>query len=237
MNPEIAERLNELEVANLIIRRDGKYELTWVGEAVLINFEPLLDTIKALEDNQEFWNMHDTEAIPDHLMHRIRDLKECHVVQAGASNLFESHSEFKKNVSSAIFFKGVTGVFIPSWIKQFSNLAKDGAKIDIVITREIFEKIRSEYPNELTEFLSRDARLYICNDELKLAFSITDTFFSLSLHCKNGKTYDHQHDLESDDSLAIKWGEALYGYYKNNSVEVLSQAEVMQETGQIRFSI
>lgn len=212
-SPEILPRLKELEVENLIIKQDGTYSLTSLGKVLALHYKPFLDTITAIEANKDFWNDHDISAIPESLIYRIKELKGCKVIRAEDCNLFESHREFVKNVSNSLCFKGATGIFIPSWIKLFSDLASRGASIEIILTNEVYNKIKSEYPSELKNLLLNNVLLYVSKDQLKAAFAITDQFFSLALFSNNGP-YDHRNDLEGYDPKAIKWGEDLFEYYK-----------------------
>lgn len=218
-SPEILPRLKELINEGLISREDSLYSITSLGKVVVRHYAPLFETVEAIERNGAFWRGHDLSPIPEDLLDRIYELAECDVVRAEAHDLFESHKEFKINVASALYFKGVAGVFISSWITQFSELAAQGVEIDIIITKSIYEKIMLEYPEQLDMFLKNGARLRVSDIPLKLAFSITDTFFSLALHCKNGP-YHHQDDLESNDSYAIQWGNELFEYYKKETEEI-----------------
>jgi predicted transcriptional regulator len=238
-SPEIIPRLKEMVASGLITKKCDTYSIAPFGSVLAKHYEPLLDTIAAIESNECFWLSHDVSSIPEELLFRIKELRKCNVVKAEAHNLFDSHKEFKENVSNALYFKGVTGVFIPSWIKQFSVLASQGVEIDIIITKEIYEKIRNEYTEQLVSFLQNGARIRVSDGPLKLAFSITDQFFSMSLHCKNGATYDHQNDLESNDLVAIKWGEDLFEYYKGKSVEIKLPAneDITQESDLLQLSI
>jgi predicted transcriptional regulator len=63
--------------------------------------------------------------------------------------------------------------------------------------------------------------LYILDGDIKFAFVVTNKFLSLSLFFKNG-IFDAQRDLISLDKSALKWGEALFNYYKERSEEIKS---------------
>jgi predicted transcriptional regulator len=63
-SPEILPRLKEMEAANMIVRRDGMYYLTSLGRVSAIYYKPFLDTLTAIEANEDFWRDHDLISIP-----------------------------------------------------------------------------------------------------------------------------------------------------------------------------
>jgi predicted transcriptional regulator len=218
-SPEILPRLKEMEAAKMIIRQDGLYSLAPLGTVAAMYYRPLLDTLDAIEANGEFWGEHDLSAIPDELLFRIQELKECKVITETEYSL-ESHRQFIENVKRSKCFKGVTSVFIPSYPKMFLELALSGMEVSIIVTEHMFKKIQEEYAYELEEGLKcKNASMRVLTIPTRLSFAITDMFFSLSLFTLSG-AYDHQNDLEGFDYTAVKWGEAVFNYYLENSIEV-----------------
>ena len=57
-------------------------------------------------------------------------------------------------------------------------------------------------------------------DELKIAFTVTDTFLSLGLFTLDGR-YDVTMDLVSEDKKALKWGLDLFEYFRKKSRRVI----------------
>ena len=80
-SPEILPRLKEMEAANLITRQEGMYHLTSLGKVATIYYKPFLDTLSAIEINEDFWKDHDLSVIPEVLLNRIQELKECRVIR------------------------------------------------------------------------------------------------------------------------------------------------------------
>ncbi len=56
-------------------------DLTSLGKVAAIYYRPFLDTLTAIETNEDFWRNHDLDAIPDTLLSRIQELKDCRVVR------------------------------------------------------------------------------------------------------------------------------------------------------------
>lgn len=220
-SPEIKPRIKEMEAANIVIKTDGAYQLTPFGKILSSYYKPLLDTLTAIESNGDFWESHDLSAIPEELLYRIQELKDCTVVKAENYNLFESHREFKENVAKSWHFKGASCIFIPSWIELFTELSSEGVQIEIILTELIFNKIKTEYSSELRALLEGNTRLYMCTEPLNAVFATTDQFFSLALTTINGNFYDHKNDLIGVDQTSVTWGESLFEHYKERSIEII----------------
>ena len=88
-SPEILPRLKEMEAANMIVRQDGMYRLTSLGKVSAIYYKPFLDTLTAIEANEDFWRDHDLGAIPDMLLNRIQELKDCRVVRDEHEHIYD----------------------------------------------------------------------------------------------------------------------------------------------------
>lgn len=220
--PEILPRLKEMESSGLIIKEENYcYHLSKTGEVIAAKFKPFLDTIQAIDSNIDFWNDHELSAIPDDLLHRLDELKDCHVHEIDYS--FESHPDFIKHVLESNTFKGVASIFIPTWPFMFLELAKEGVDIEIVVTKNVLDIINNRYPEMLEEGLSYpNAHMYLYKEKADIAFATTDVFLSLSLISNKNNMYDPCNDLMGFDPMALNWGEDLFTYYKNHSTELKS---------------
>lgn len=216
-NSEIHPRLKEMTKAGILERQGDLYCITPIGYALSRHFEPLLDTISAIEANEDFWKDHDLSSIPHELLYHLKDLKDCTLVTEDFS--FESHPQFIKNIMNAERVAGVSPVFNPGWPKMFLGLAKKGVEVSLIVTLKVFEKIKENFYLELEEGLTyKNAKMFICEDTT-VAFAVTDSFCSLSLFTKEG-VYDSTHDLIGFDKNAIRWFEKLFKYHLDNSIEV-----------------
>lgn len=204
-----------------LIETDGKqYSITPLGKSLAKHFEPLLDAITAIESNNDFWIEHDLSGIPEHLLDRINELKDCRVFEEEQSYVYDTHRPFVKNVLASKKFEGITTVFFSYWIDMFLLLAQKGVEISIIVTEDVLARIRNEYSEELEDGLNHpNAHMYVIQESPKIAFAVTDRFLSLSLFLKNG-IYDPRDDLMGFDSTAIKWGKDLYKYCMERSIEV-----------------
>ena len=54
-SPAILPRLKELEDANMILKQEGLYQLSSLGKVSFIHYKSFLDTLAAIEVNDDFW--------------------------------------------------------------------------------------------------------------------------------------------------------------------------------------
>lgn len=220
-SPEILPRLKEMEGANMILKQEGLYHLSSLGKVSILHFKPFLDTLASIEANQDFWMNHDHDAIPDKLLGRIQELKDCKVVTNEHEHIYDSHKSFIENVTSSTQFKGFTSIFLPNFPKMFLGLARNNVPVSIIVTPNVFVKVKNEYNAEIREFIKYEHTSFYVSDYAKVTFGVTDRFLSLSLFYKNG-TFDPGSDLVGFDPSSIKWGEDLFKHYKEKSIEIKS---------------
>lgn len=221
-SPEIIPRIKEMETKNLICKDNKHYVLTPIGKVVARFFQPLVNTLHVIEENEEFWKKHMVEAIPQHFLERIGELGTCRLVENRLENMYEPHTEFFENIAKSEFVMGVAPIFNPAYPSFFLQLAQRKVHIALILNKNVFEKVKKEYEDTLQGFLDcNNASLHIIYGDIKLAFVVTNNFFSLSLFFKNS-TFDAQRDLICFDKSALKWGEELFNYYKERSEQIKS---------------
>jgi len=220
-SPEISPRVKEMLTADLISKNDKKYHITPMGKAILDHYRPLLDILETIEKNQTFWKEHYVSDIPPNLLKDLAKLKNCDLVSDAVENIYESHKVFEENVSKSSYIKGLSCIFIPTYPDFFVSLAENNVPTSLILTENVFYKVAAEHREKLQFFLdSPKSELYVIND-LKLAFVVTDHFFSLSLFYANG-TYDPRNDLVGYDEGSIAWGEEIFEYYRRRSRRIAS---------------
>jgi len=213
-------QIRKLEERNLVQRTGKNYELTDMGIIVTNAFFPLIRTTEFIEKHEDFLNGHDIKAIPDNLLKRIYEFANSNLTESKISELYEPHKEFMKYLQDSRKFLGIAPVFHHSYPPLFLKLAESGRQVSIILTREVFEKVKKEYGVELSKFIElENGELFISDNIIRMASAVTDNFFSMSLFFKNGG-YDSQRELISTDKAAIKWGEELFYHFIANSKKV-----------------
>ncbi|WP_330217364.1 helix-turn-helix transcriptional regulator [Methanococcoides methylutens] len=220
-SPEISPRLKEMEAANFIYKDEKEYHITPIGRVATKYLRPLIDTLHSIEKNETFWKEHILEGIPQHLLDRICELGECSIHEEGLENIYDSHKIFMNSIAEAKEVYGVSSIFIPSYPEFFSNLSKNSVPTSLILTRNVFEKVKNEYTEMMQSCLDSEATKLYLIDNAKVAFVATDNFFSLSLFFKNG-SYDPQRDLVGTGDTIANWGKELFEHYKKEAREITS---------------
>ncbi|MFP4654698.1 MAG: helix-turn-helix transcriptional regulator [Methanohalobium sp.] len=220
-SPEISPRIKEMEEANLIRKGNKKYHITSIGKIATKYLQPLLDYLNVIEKHEDFWKEHTLEDIPEDFLERLSDLGNCELLEDTSEHIYESHKEFTENISKSTVVKGISSIFIPTYPPFFEKLAKNNVPTTLILTEPVYEKVKNEHRKEIQTYLNSDNTSLYVMDDVKLAFVVTDYFFSLSLYFENGR-FDPHKDLLGFDESALKWGDDLFNYYKTQAREVKS---------------
>ncbi len=218
-SPEIIPQIRKLEKENLIFQQDKKYVLTEVGQIVTTSFAQFFKTLKIFEKDSKFWKEHNI-GIPEEFQMRLYELGDYKFFESTPTEIFKPHDEYIEKVLKSKWVKGVSPALHPEYAKQFLMMAEKGIPISLILTREVLEKIKDKYKEELvTGSEYKNAQVMICNEKISIAFTVTDFFFSMRLFLKDG-TYDFYKNIISYEKSALKWGEDLFNYYEKQSEKV-----------------
>jgi predicted transcriptional regulator len=116
--------------------------------------------------------------------------------------------------------RGVTSMFIPEFGSLLKELTIDkNVDVELVITKEILDGIDKKILKEIFADKSSKPKLYLMKEELKVAFTVTDSLISFGLFNFDG-TYDWNKDLIDTTEEGIRWGLDLFEWYRNISKEI-----------------
>lgn len=219
-SPEIIPQIRKLEKGNLISQEGKKYVLTEIGKIITQSFNQLSQTLKIFECNMKFWKEHNIGGIPEEFQMRLYALGDYKIFEGTPTEMFKPHEEYIKNLLKSKRMRGVSPVLHPEYSKVVTMLAERGADISIVVTREVFEKLKTESKKELQDYLCYgNASLRISDEQIKIAFTTSDAFLSMRLFLKDG-TYDFYKNIISYEISAMKFGEDLFNYYEKRSEKI-----------------
>ncbi len=214
-------QIRKLEKRNLVKQVKKEYMLTELGEVITMYFTPLIKTLRVIEDNEEFWATHDLSAIPLHLLKRISELGECKLVESSLKDWFDVHKPFIENLMKSKWIVGISPAYHPEYPPFFRKLGESGIPLSLIFTKVVFERLKRDYGGEeLQQFLKlENVKLFVSNQNIRLASATTDCFFSLSLFFKDGG-YDSERDLYSFEPSAVNWGRELFEYYLKGAEQI-----------------
>ncbi|MBC7080905.1 MAG: winged helix-turn-helix domain-containing protein [Thermoplasmatales archaeon] len=213
----------ELEDKKYIEERKEGFVLTPAGKIVGQKVLDLTNSFYVTGKHKEFWLTHDVDGIPKQFIARIGEIRNTEIVKSSPKNLLQVLALYVKHVSKAKELAGIS----PVYVEEFSNLVKKllnkGAKIRLVISKNIADKVFEAYKKEADEELRKkveegNLKIWLI-DDVKIAMTVTESFVSIGLFNLDG-TYDFSQDLVSYDEEAIEWGRELFEYYKSRAKEV-----------------
>ncbi|MCK5660872.1 MAG: winged helix-turn-helix domain-containing protein, partial [Methanosarcinales archaeon] len=182
--------------------------------------DDLVKTLEIIEKEEKFWKEHDLEAIPTPLLMKINELGDTQIAENSVEQLYEPHKVFLDNIARCKKVSGISPIVHPSYPEMFLQLAKNGIEVSLLLTKNAFMKVKSEYADLISEFLSFDnASLYVSQGNIKFTCIVTDTYFSISLFYKNG-IFDSRNDLVGEDTATLSWGDELFNYHRERAEKI-----------------
>jgi predicted transcriptional regulator len=112
----------------------------------------------------------------------------------------------------------VSSIIDPRYPDAIANSVRNGAEVDLVLTKKIFRHIQINHSNLMKELFGRDnLRFNIANaSDIKIAFMVTESNLFLGLYRFDG-SYDMENIIVCRGEEPRRWGLSLFEYYRENS--------------------
>jgi|Deesub1362A_J573_1020465.scaffolds.fasta_scaffold14061_2 predicted transcriptional regulator len=205
--------VNELQKLGFI-ERTPRIKLTNTGKILAHQFQLLKLNWEFLNRDVEFWNEHDLESIPEHMLLRISELGNYRIVKSGKAELLKYLQYFRSTVSSASFVRVVSSVLLPECVSVLSRISRD-AEVSMLISDDVLSTLSEHYSSELTTLLENGVEIYVI-ENLRILCLVTDRAICLGLYFKSGE-FDIRCGLFSHEKSAISWGLDLFEMLKSKS--------------------
>ena len=208
-----------LEEEHLIERDGKKFALTPIGSVLVKHMEPFIQTVDVFSRHKKFWQEHALGELPDEILLDIRDLGDYGIIENKDEEIFDINT-FLKNISQAKILKGISHTIHPGYPKFFSDLAKKGVESSLILTPGVFKITKEQYHDLLEEYLNCElTSLYVSKKDIRFSFTVTDSYFSISLFYNNG-VFDSKNDVISHDPSARAWGDRIFSHYQELSEKI-----------------
>ena len=217
----ILPQIKRLADSNLVIQKNGSYELTDMGDQVFKKVQSLVNVLTLLE-RDNYWIKNDLSGIPQYLLDRIGDLKDCSLVKPDPSQIFEPNMELLNHFSSSRYLMVFSSFYRPEFFSLYSNLGRMESEVTLIFTESVLEKILHNYERKIRKFPTvQNTELFVCNDGVKLTeLIVSDRGIMISLFDRDGRFY---HDyMYCSESQAINWATELFEFYKSRAWQVNS---------------
>jgi Predicted transcriptional regulator len=98
----LAPQLKTLRDEEIVVLKDGIYELTKIGMILVKNMYPLFETISILERDQRYWFDRNLSVIPAELTENIRGIGNYKLLEYDISEyMFDVPAEFRDNIKKS----------------------------------------------------------------------------------------------------------------------------------------
>lgn len=213
--------INELEKQNLVSREVDYYYLSETGKIIALKLIDMIRALVALKNFEKLWLNHEIDSIPQDLLMKIGDLSNLKLVESEKIDIFRPHGAYMQIILGSKKIKGVSPIFYPDYVDSFKNMIENGISVELVLTSSILRKTINSIDSGdlayLKKILSEEMlKIWEIEDEVKVAFTITDKFTVLGLFFLNG-SYDSTKLLIGDHDDAIIWSNKLFEYYRGKA--------------------
>lgn len=213
-------QIRMLEKHGLIYHSNDNYGLTSIGKVIVDEMRPFLDTIEALDKNEHYFSTHNTDAMPDELLKRIGEIRNCVLVEPGHVDAHDLNRNYLKETLTSISVYLIFTFMHPDFIPRFNMFLDAGLQINIIDSKELVEKLITEMPDECKYFLSFDnVKIYRYDKDVEISsLTVTDNGFLLRLLTNDGNFSNKQ--LICMGPEARKWGKDLYDHYLKDATQI-----------------
>ncbi|MGM0771829.1 MAG: helix-turn-helix transcriptional regulator [Halobacteriota archaeon] len=213
-------QIKKLREKNLIIEEDEHYRLSNIGELIVKNMIPLINTVNMINDNMDYWELHDIDILPPHLFKRLHELGNYLLLEPDLNHTFEIPKEFTENLLKSKDIKSIISFYRPEYPKFYTELAEKANHLTLILSKAAFKRMKSNRRKELDFLLSAEnTQVLLYGGETRPpAIDVSEWFAYISFFNENG-SYDHT-DIMSFDESALKWCSELFDHYYKQSVEI-----------------
>ena len=218
----ILPQIKRLTDSDLVIQKNGSYELTDMGDQVFKRVKSLVNVLILLE-RDNYWIEHDLSGIPPYLLNKIGDLKDCKLVEPDPSQIFEPSTELLEFFSSSRYLMVFSSFYRPEFLPLYTRLSRLGSDVTLIFTESVLEKIMQNYEKKIRKFTTlQNTELFVCNDGVKLAeLMVSDRGMMVSLFDSNGRFYYDY--MSCSEPEAINWAKELFEFYKSIAWQIESE--------------
>ncbi|AKB13892.1 hypothetical protein MTHERMMSTA1_17300 [Methanosarcina thermophila MST-A1] len=221
----ILPQIKRLTDSDLVIQKNGSYELTDMGKIVFKKVQSLVNVLILLE-RDNYLIEHDLSGIPQYLLDRIGDLKGCKLIEADPSQIFEPRTELLNFFSSSRFLMVFSSFYRPEFLPLYTKLGRLESEVTLIFTESVLEKFLYNYEKKIRKLSTmKNTELFVYNDEVKLAeLMVSDHGMMISLFDSNGRFYHNY--MSCSEPEAVNWAKELFEFYKSRAWKIDSEKSI-----------
>ncbi len=144
-------------------------------------------------------------------------LSKSEMIESDPTSILKTTEHFVSGLKRSKMIKGVSPYVIPAYPDTIIEVAKTGARINLILTPKVIKALIKDYAPAFREVKGYDNVVIRSLDrETTIGFTVTDSFLSLGLFRLDGN-YDLGSDLICIGDSAVSWGNELFEYYNKMS--------------------
>jgi predicted transcriptional regulator len=215
-------KIRNLEREGLIESVTYAYCLTPPGKVIAMNVDEYVRLMGGIKEHHTFFADHDLSDLPVSFLSRIGDLYNSEPKQDTTTDMFYVYSHYLEILKDAAYIHGISSVASPGLAQFIAEKVLSGIPVELVVNNEVIGLLTKEpYASNMQMLVQYpNFSVWVTAEKLRVGLTITDKYLSLGLFKKDTHLYDSSSDLFSSDPRAVKWGEDLFGYYKERSTRL-----------------
>lgn len=216
----IIPKIRILESAHFLEIYGHSYRLTSIGKIVTKRIYESVMTFGVISKFENFWKNHHLKGIPDPLLNEIGDLYNSQVIMDTSEDVFKAFANYIQNLRESREVFVVASFTSLELIDAVIERLSKGIPVQVIITKELFEKLDKEpYVEKCSRMLQfQNLKFFVTEEYVRIGLTVTEKFLSMGLYKKDGALYDFSEDFFSFDEKAIEWGRKFFQYYKERSI-------------------
>lgn len=124
--------------------------------------ERFLRTAEMFGENSHYLGTHNISFIPKYLLKRLPELGSYHIVDIPINEFFDMDINFLQKAISSSYWSKITSTLHPSFHNFYVEMTDYVQEVSIILTREVYDKMKNDYCDELKELLDLDlVSLYV----------------------------------------------------------------------------
>ncbi|WP_406657312.1 winged helix-turn-helix domain-containing protein [Methanolobus sp. ZRKC2] len=209
-----------LEDHHLVTQSGDTFELTVIGKLTVEKMIPLLDIVKVLDVDIDYWGSHRLDFIPSYLLKRINELRECEVMKPSHVHIYDLNKTVMKTSYMSEFHYALCTFYHPHFSKFFSGLMEKNIDVYLITTTEVLNKLQKERITDFEELLKNKLfHFYVSSAKMDFLAVVYNNHHLLVRPLKSDGEIDSQHVLCSNPE-ALKWGNDFFEYYLSQSTQI-----------------
>jgi predicted transcriptional regulator len=128
-------QIKVLEEHHLVDHYEDTYELTTIGELIVKEMVPLINTVEIFDTNINYWGTRNLDFIPPHLLKRIKELRNCEVITPSIMELYSLHKTYHQDKTPESVYS-VGNLFYPDYQTRFTEMIDNNITINYGIVNQ-----------------------------------------------------------------------------------------------------